>query len=416
MACVSQRRAIGLFGIFMRQEPKQEKWIRPRHRIVTAIVRWPLYLYARLVFGARIRPFREQGNRAYLVLMNHQTVFDQFFVGISFRGPVYYVSTEDILSNGWISRLIRFLVAPVPIRKQTTDYRAVRQIMDVAKEGGTIAMAPEGNRTYHGRTVYINPAVSRLAKRLALPIVIYRIEGGYGVNPRWSNDVRRGSMTAGVARVIEPEEYKDMDPAELTSLIRKELWVDEAKTDGSYRSKRAAEYLERAMYVCPFCGLSAFESHGTKFTCKKCGRTATYLPTKEIEGDGFHFPYRFLADWYDAQADYIRALDLTQYLEKPMYTDTVRLSRVHLYERKELLKKEAKVQLFGDRIMLGARRIPFDEIGTVTVLGRNKLNIYCGEEVLQLKGGVRFNALKYVQIFYHHKGEKGEDNVEFLGL
>ena len=52
--------------------------------------------------------------------MNHQTAFDQFFIGMTFKGAVYYVASEDLFSNGWVSSLLRWLVAPIPIKKQTT--------------------------------------------------------------------------------------------------------------------------------------------------------------------------------------------------------------------------------------------------------------------------------------------------------
>ena len=39
----------------------------------------------------------------------------------------------------------------------------------VAREGGTIAMAPEGNRTFGGSTGYMNNAIVPLAKKLGLP-------------------------------------------------------------------------------------------------------------------------------------------------------------------------------------------------------------------------------------------------------
>ena len=59
----------------------------------------------------------------------------------------------------------------------------------------------------------------------------------------------------------------------------------------------------------------------------------------------------------------------------------------------------------------------FNDIGAVTVLGRNKLNIYRGEDIFQIKGGKRFNALKYVQIYHRYKNiRKGEPYAEFLGL
>ena len=53
----------------------------------------------------------------------------------------------------------------------------------------------------------------------------------------------------------------------------------------------------------------------------------------------------------------------------------------------------------------------------ITVLGKNKLNIYHDQKVYQLKGDKRFNALKYMNIFYRHKNIiGGNENGEFLGL
>ena len=85
-------------------------------------------------------------------------------------------------------------------------------------------------------------------------------------------------------------------------------------------------------------------------------------------------------------------------------------------KRKQLLNKAATVQLYGDRIVVDDRVMPLGELGAVVVLGKNKLNIYCGKELLQLKGSKRFNALKYVHFFHRYKNETAGDNNEFLGL
>lgn len=393
-----------------------------RHRIVRNIAYAVMYPYTRLKYNIKVERFKEQGDRPYLILMNHQTAFDQFFVGMGFRGPVYYVASEDLFSNGWISTLLRWLVAPIPIKKQTSDVSAVKTCIRVAKEGGTIAIAPEGNRTYSGRTGHMNPAIASLAKMIKLPIALYRIEGGYGVQPRWSDVVRRGKMRAYVSRVIEPEEYAAMSKAELFSLIESGLAVDEGTADGVFESDHRAEYLERAMYVCPWCGLSEFESHGNEIECLRCHRKINYGADKRLTGVGFDFPFEFVAGWYDYQEDFVRALDLDKHLSEPMYRDSARLSEVILYKRKQPLREEASISLYGDRIVIDETRedaltLPFSELEALSVLGRNKLNIYHGEKLYQLKGGKRFNALKYVNIYYRHKNiSKGDENGKFLGL
>ena len=167
---------------------KKTKWMRPRHRLVRNVLNVTLGLYTRIKYGIKVEKFKEQEKRPYLILMNHQTAFDQFFVGMSFKGAVYYLASEDIFSMGATSSLIRYLVNPIPIKKQTTDVKAIKTCIRVAREGGTIAIAPEGNRTYSGRTEYMSPSIAPLARRLGMPIALFRIEGGYGVHPRWPTE------------------------------------------------------------------------------------------------------------------------------------------------------------------------------------------------------------------------------------
>ncbi len=400
---------------------KKQKWVRFRHRVIRNLAFAVLYPYVKLKYHIKIEKFKAQDKRKYLILFNHQTAMDQFIVGSSFKGPVYYVASEDLFSNGWISRLLSWAVAPIPIKKQATDARAVLNCMRVMKEGGTIAIAPEGNRTYSGKTEYMKPAIIALIKALKMPLLLYRIEGGYGVHPRWSDVIRKGKMRAYVSKVVEPEEYLSMSDDELFTLITQELYVNEGVADGEYRHKKTAEYLERAFYVCPDCGLTNFESRKDIVECKKCGKKVRYLPTKELQGVGTEFPFRFATEWYDAQSDFVNALDLTAQGDTCLFKDTVSLFEVILYDKKRILQRETELCLCADRItfMLGGERIemPYEKISAAVVLGKNKLNIYYEGKLYQMKGDKRFNALKYVQFCYRAKNIlKGDDNGKFLGL
>lgn len=406
----------------MKPKKKQKKWLRSRHKAVRALAYWLIVPYIKWKYHIRADRFRAQGKRAYLILMNHQTSGDQFFVGMSFSGPVYYLASEDLFSNGWISSLLRWALAPIPIKKQVTDPNAVRNCIRVAREGGTIAIAPEGNRTYSGKTEYISPSIAPLAKKLALPIALYRIEGGYGVQPRWSDVTRKGKLHGYVSQVIEPEEYRNMTDEALFSRIEQGLYVDEGVSDGLFLSDKRAEYLERAVYVCPHCGLSEFESHGNVIECKKCRRQIEYGQDKRLRGVGFDFPFAYVTQWYAYQKQFVNALDLLRFTDAPLYREHTALSEVILNKRKRLLRKDAALCLYGDRITIDegtpAQRIfPFAQITAISVLGRNKLNIYIDNHVYQFKSGKRFNALKYVNFCFRFKNiRKGEPACEFLGL
>ncbi len=406
----------------MAEKKKQKKWLKFRHRVVRNLAYIVLYPYSRIKYGITIEKFKEQKKTPYLILLNHQTPFDQFFVGMAFKGPIYYLATEDIFSMGFLSSIIRYIVAPIPIKKQTSDVKAVKQCIRVAREGGTICIAPEGNRTYSGRTEYMNDSIASMAKMLKVPIALYRIEGGYGAEPRWSDVVRKGKMRGYVSRVIEPEEYKNMSNEELFKIIEEGLYVDEAVADQEFHHKKRAEYLERAMYVCPFCGLSKFESENEFCECKDCGAKIEYTPTKEIKGIDCDFPFKFVADWYDYQKEFINKLDINEYISAPIYHDEADVFEVIINKKKVPFKTRASISLYGDKIVFdegeqGELKLNFSETSAVSVLGRNKLNIYYGDKVYQLKGDKRFNALKYVHIYYRHKNvTKGEKDEQFLGL
>ena len=108
--------------------------------------------------------------------------------------------------------------------------------------------------------------------------------------------------------------------------------------------------------------------------------------------------------------------------EAPVYQDQAQMSEVILNKRKVRMRNQVQLRLYGDRVTVdeGTQQemvFPFSEATAVTVLGRNKLNIYHNKRVFQFKGSVRFNALKYVNFYYRYKNiSRGNEDGNFLGL
>ena len=156
--------------------------------------------------------------------------------------------------------------------------------------------------------------------------------------------------------------------------------------------------------------------------CKNCGAKIEYTTTKEIKGVNCDFPFNFVAEWYDYQKEFINNLDLNNYIEAPIYYDEANVFEVIINKKKVPFKKAAQISLYGDKIIFNEGRadelkLAFGNISALSVLGRNKANIYYGDKVYQLKGDKRFNALKYVHIYYRYKNiTKGNECEQFLGL
>ena len=85
----------------MKPKEKKKKWLRRRHVIVRNILNLTLGVYTKLKCRVRVERFRESRGEQYLILFNHQTAYDQFFVGMSFYGSVYYIPNNPSLLDIW---------------------------------------------------------------------------------------------------------------------------------------------------------------------------------------------------------------------------------------------------------------------------------------------------------------------------
>ena len=79
-------------------EEKRRTWVRFRHRVATGALRALLGPVIRWRYGADIEGADLFRHGPQLILYNHQTPCDQFFLALSFHRPLYYLATEDIFS------------------------------------------------------------------------------------------------------------------------------------------------------------------------------------------------------------------------------------------------------------------------------------------------------------------------------
>ena len=372
-------------------------WVKKRHAAVFGFLRFAMAGFVRLKY--RYRAVKAPLKRGpCIILHNHQTNMDPFFVSKAFSFPVYFVALDDIF-NCKAAPLIRYLAAPIPKTKGLSDLAAVKNILRVLKEGGTVGISPEGNCTVGGRLwENIPDAVAKLIKTAKVPVVLFTLRGGYGTFPRWGASVRRGTKYTGQAeRVLWPEDYKDMSVEELYRLICRTLDVTDADTGERYKSPRRAEYIERALYLCPVCGhIGTIRSEKTHFFCTHCNASAEYTEQLTIEPPVGGF--RKIYEWYDWERGALPArLEAGAVLSDGdigFFESVPNKRKVPLDGHAVSMDKDA-ITVTGD----GTHVFPLAEVGAVTAVGKKKLNFYFGGKILQIKGNPRFCAVKYVHAF-----------------
>lgn len=229
-----------------------------------------------------------------LVLSNHVTDFDPILVGLSFPEHMYFVAGENVLRMGLLSKLVTRYGSIIQRVKGTTDAEAALQILRTLKKGRNVCMFAEGSRTFTGETLPIAPATAKLVRLARTTLVTYRLTGGYLSTPRWSAHRRKGRMTGRPVGVYTAEELKGMSEAEISDLLKRDLYENAYETQGSdpvaYRGRALAETLETALYLCPKCHrIDTLHSRGDRFWCD-CGLAMTLDEYGFFRGDDLPFP------------------------------------------------------------------------------------------------------------------------------
>lgn len=393
-------------------------WCKKRHKVVTAILRPIFSVYYALWFGCRVRK-QKLPEEGAVVISNHVTTLDPVLMGLLFDKPLYYMTSKHVFQNRFVGKLLKFLVNPIPKEKiNKSDIAAIKACMQVARENGSICIFPEGNRTFSGKLGYVDPAITKLIKRLKKPLVVCNILGGYGTDPRWSNGIRRGKMQATVKKVYSCEQLQAMTNEELYDAILSDMTVDEFAGDARYRSRRRAECLESVAYICPLCGAKhTIYSKKHKAFCAACGMEITYNEDQTLSSADGKFPFQYVHQWYDYQ---LKAVQETEYADDQLICeDPVEVYRPELGKKKVLLGSGV-MQLYGGslRFLLDSGRMVFSigEVDGITLIGNRIMDVYSGENTYRIRVAHKTNILKYLHTFYILRSRNLEEAKEFVGI
>lgn len=381
---------------------KRKKWQRKHHKFTFALLRGLFKPFFRLRY--RLKPNKDEKKvpSPALIMANHQTTYDQFIVACSFKRPIYFVASEDLFLNPVLGPLMKNFMKPISKSKSKSDLSAVRNMLKVLKEGGTVALFPEGNRTFSGGSWKIDISTAKLAKTAKVPLVLYKIDGGYGTDPRWGGKIRRGKMSAGTVEIIPTEQVQQMPLEQLYQKIVDTLRSNDYESDQKFKSRKRAEYLERALYYCPNCNsFESLYSKGNYLYCKNCEMVAEYTLDLKIKAVDGVLPYSTVYEWYNAQKEKLKIAILNgceiEFNQKGLKARLI-------YDKK--WHGQGKVDIFankqGFKVKTDKQKYAFDwqELDGVTVLGKKKINFYLPDgTTLQLVGDKRFCALRFLFLY-----------------
>lgn len=212
----------------------------------------------------------------FLVVSNHQTAMDPFYIGANLPGRISFLATDSLFKNRLVSAIMAAL-GSIPKSKFDIDPASIRRMIQSVKHGWSVGLFPEGQRSMAGYTDAISPMVGRLAKMLDVPLVVAKIQGGFLTRPCWAYWGRRGRCILNMKVLFSKEQVRQLKPDEIQQAVAESLhnsdfeWI-RSNPRLRYRGKNRAHGLHNIMFLCPECGSNdCFITKGDLCTCKVCG-------------------------------------------------------------------------------------------------------------------------------------------------
>ena len=375
----------------------KNKIVLKRHMFWNHLLRGVVLLFARLKGYERKSLLKMKKGESYIVLSNHQTSLDGIFLPLSFQRHLYCVLSDTFLSKGLIAKIIKHQFGVIGKKKGAVDLSANMEMMRCVKEGGSILIFPEGNRTYAEFQFTFTEGFAKFVKFFKKPIVLFNFHGGTGVDPRFSNKRRKGKFYGEIKRILKYEEYQNWSDEELYKVIKENLKVYDSESGELYKSKARAEYLERMLFVCPKCGkVETLVSKGNYIYCKECGLKVEYTEDLHLKSEDKDFKFNRLVDWYNFQLDFVKNYQVSD--EKIFHDEYAKLFIARPGKKRKLIAK-GPVVLTGKALKFPGKTIDISEIEIASPINGTNFNFSTEHDEYLVKGKGRFNPLKYVLMF-----------------
>ena len=222
------------------------------------------------------------------IVMGYQNIFSKYLYGF-------------LKSIGVIAK---YLYQP--------DLTATKQMFEAVKNGGSLALFPEGIQSTSGSSHPVNPATIAFLKKLKIPVILTTLKGAYFTRTRYSTDVKKGKITVSYSTLFTVKDLEELSVEELNKKLLEKFNYNEhdyfKNKNVEFIGKKPNIYgLDNIIYKCPHCGAEyKFKVEGENMLCLDCGFEVTMNNRYAMSAVNKDLPFENFDKWYKWQRNVIR--------------------------------------------------------------------------------------------------------------
>lgn len=210
----------------------------------------------------------------YLLLGNHVGFWDPFIVGNFLPHYTHFVSSDAAFRNPIFSFFLTRL-GTIPKKKNMRDSQVIRDIVSVIRQDENVGVFPEAVRNWDGSSFPLDRSIIKLIRLLKVPVVVPILKGMNLFNPRWSPHLRRTKLEVEYTLLFTKDDFLNLNEDQLFEKLSNTLKHDEVEHQRKHKnpiySKKRAEFISHALYVCPKCyAIDSFAVAENDFKCLEC--------------------------------------------------------------------------------------------------------------------------------------------------
>ncbi|MDR0652765.1 MAG: 1-acyl-sn-glycerol-3-phosphate acyltransferase [Synergistaceae bacterium] len=165
----------------------------------------------------------DSGGKPVILAANHESYLDPPLVGMLFPNAIRFIAWDGVFKFRPFAALLRALGA-VPVSQENKNSAAslLRDVMEFIKQGFSVLIFPEGERTHDGNMGPMEGGVALISSKTGAPIVPVWIDGTFEAYSRFLKFPRPKHVAITFGKPIFPDEL----PQDMPEKERRRVLLD----------------------------------------------------------------------------------------------------------------------------------------------------------------------------------------------